>query len=1056
MKIKYYFKQIGQSSTTFKAAVLVVLLTWAIAIIAVVGLIAAGLEDSSQALAPALGERTPFILIEPAVGPIGSSVTVKGENWPAEQAVLIYLTAPEETKIPTYGIASATADAEGRFTTTFSLLPESQWVNRKWATVIAQTDDGRKVAQASFTILSVEEDEEAEEITIPTPEPSLTEEPTTTSIAIVEPSPTATPVPTLPPTPTPTPTLSRSQLPAEPKVTSQANLNIRTGPGLDYPVVGILWPGQSANVSGISTNRNWWQIEYVSAVGDHGWVSTNYVIATNTEDVPIVSAPAVPVPPSPAPTRTPTVTPTATPRPTSPPVITHWRGEYFGNRNLSGAPILIRNDLDINFNWGKGSPDPSIPADNFSARWTRSLLFSEGWYRFHALVDDGVRLFVDDILVIDNWRDGGWRGASGDRWLPYGYHSVRVEFYEHLEYAGVRGWWARLDGSGSTSEEPDADFKGSPRSGVAPLRVHFDNRSDGDYDSCKWEFGDDDTDRDCDDQRHTYDDPGEYTVRLRVRGPGGEDTKKRSDYIRVYEKSKARFTAEPILGNAPLTVKFNNNSKGDYDTCTWIFGDGETSRACNNAAHTYQNPGNYTVQLIIDGNGGDDSLIRENYITVSGPIPLADFVAEPFSGPAPLLVQFTDQSVDASAWFWDLGDGSTTTARNPLHIYEKAGSYAVTLRVTGPTGSDSVTRPGYITVSTEAPQAKFIAEPTSGNAPLTVKFTNHSLHTTNSLWDFGDGATSTESDPTHLYQKDGTYTVKLTVSGPGGSDSVTRPDYIKLGAPQAKFIAEPTSGNAPLIVKFTNHSLNTDTWSWNFGDGSTSSDRDPTHTYLKEDNYTVSLTVSGPTGSDTTTRPDFIKVSQPSPILTPESTDEPTQEPTDEPTTEPTQEPTDEATEQPPLVPLSEPTHPPKVEPQPSQPPPTATPTVTPEPPTSTPVPTPESPTPTPAATPEPPTPTPTSEPPTLTPTPVPPTPTPTPVPPTATPTAEPATPTPVPPTATSEPPTATPTPEPPTPTPVPPTPTPIPPPPPEPAPVSPVPPDSAPMPEATTEPSST
>ena len=87
--------------------------------------------------------------------------------------------------------------------------------------------------------------------------------------------------------------------------------------------------------------------------------------------------------------------PTATPTPK----ITEWRGEYFANRNLSGAPALLRNDSKVDFNWGAGSPGSRIPIDNFSARWTRSLAFDAGDYRFYARSDDGVRLWLDLSLI---------------------------------------------------------------------------------------------------------------------------------------------------------------------------------------------------------------------------------------------------------------------------------------------------------------------------------------------------------------------------------------------------------------------------------------------------------------------------------------------------------------------------------------------------------------------------------------------------------------------------------------------------------------------------------
>jgi hypothetical protein len=98
---------------------------------------------------------------------------------------------------------------------------------------------------------------------------------------------------------------------------------------------------------------------------------------------------------------------TSTPTPTATPIgyYPDWRGEYWPNAGLNGNPTMVRNDPQINFNWGLGSPDPNIPADNFSARWSRSFAFENGVYRFTAQVKDGIRLYVDGNLVLDKWLD---------------------------------------------------------------------------------------------------------------------------------------------------------------------------------------------------------------------------------------------------------------------------------------------------------------------------------------------------------------------------------------------------------------------------------------------------------------------------------------------------------------------------------------------------------------------------------------------------------------------------------------------------------------------------
>jgi hypothetical protein len=122
-----------------------------------------------------------------------------------------------------------------------------------------------------------------------------------------------------------------------------------------------------------------------------------------------------------------------------------WKGEYWTNRSLKGSPALVRNDRAIDFEWGRGAPAAGLPADEFSARWTREVAFEGGVYRFHAVVDDGVRVYVGSTLLIDDWRDGGVRAPDPkDVKLSSGNHTVRVEYYERGGEAVIQVWWTKM------------------------------------------------------------------------------------------------------------------------------------------------------------------------------------------------------------------------------------------------------------------------------------------------------------------------------------------------------------------------------------------------------------------------------------------------------------------------------------------------------------------------------------------------------------------------------------------------------------------------------------
>ena len=118
-----------------------------------------------------------------------------------------------------------------------------------------------------------------------------------------------------------------------------------------------------------------------------------------------------------------------------------WRGEYFANRELAGAPALVRDDGSLDFDWRDGSPAPAIPPNDFSVRWTRGLPFDANAYRFHVLVDDGARLWIDGGLLIESWIDGSLRELTADLPLTAGIHAIRLEFYEHWGDARLRFWW---------------------------------------------------------------------------------------------------------------------------------------------------------------------------------------------------------------------------------------------------------------------------------------------------------------------------------------------------------------------------------------------------------------------------------------------------------------------------------------------------------------------------------------------------------------------------------------------------------------------------------------
>jgi uncharacterized protein YgiM (DUF1202 family) len=206
--------------------------------------------------------------------------------------------------------------------------------------------------------------------------------------------------------------------------TATTDLNVRAGPGIGYPVLGLLETGQSAQITGVGPQGGWWQIRLDGAADERGWVSAAYITARNTQNVPVALSPGLPTPPV---------------------TVANWRGEYFAGRGLTGSPVLVRDDPHLDFDWGGEAPAPGLPVDDFSVRWTRDLSLSPATYRFYANVDDGVRLWIDGELVIDAWQDGASTTYTPDVVLDDGEHHVVMEYYEHTGNAVAQLTWAPVE-----------------------------------------------------------------------------------------------------------------------------------------------------------------------------------------------------------------------------------------------------------------------------------------------------------------------------------------------------------------------------------------------------------------------------------------------------------------------------------------------------------------------------------------------------------------------------------------------------------------------------------
>jgi PKD repeat protein len=1023
MKIKRFLDQFIQSPTNIKIAAMAVVAVWGLVLVAlVVGTILL-LERPAQTLPPTPGGGTPAIALEPAAGTPGTTVTVRGEGWTSNHVVLLYLMAPGQTEPPNFAIAGSTADAEGRFTARFVVPSEPGWEDAGLATVIAQTAEGAS-AHALFSLVSAPQ------------------QPTVTQVTPSQPTPTPTQV--VPEAPTATPQ------PGKPTATAITDLNIRAGPGTVYPVLGVLRAGQSAEITGLSLDGSWWQIHFSGTADGRGWLSAQYVTAQHTGNVPLVEAPPLPA--------TPTPLPTATPTPTSTPVvISDWRGEYYNNPGLGGNPVLVRNDVAINFDWGTGSPAPGVAADNFSARWSRSLNFSAGVYRFYARTDDGVRLWIDGVLVIDQWHDGAPTTYTADLNLAGGSHNIRMEYYERGGGALAQLAWERLDhypdwkaryynnrrlegnpvlvrndvainfdwGTGSPGAGVPADnfsarwsrsvnfsagtyrFYARVDDGVrlwidgalvidqwhdaAPttytadvnlsdgshnVRMEYYERSGGALAQLAWERLDHYPDWKAEyyDNRKLEGDPvlvrneseidhnwgegspasgvpadnfsarwtrkvdfksGTYIFRVRVDDgvrlwvddallidSWKDGSSRRIEAERQVSKGKHRVKVEYYerTGAAQIEVSWRREEEpanqppqsvpgGPYsvDEGRLLSLDGRGSRDPDGTLVRYEWDFNYDGQAFtVDSRGQtpqtsypdgpatvtvalrvtDDqgaSQIATTRVEVKNVAPVAE-AGGPYTGqvgsPISLAGTATDPGLIDQAgltYRWDFGDGTSGSGPIVSHSYVQAGSYTARLTVTdkdGARGSD--TARVEVTATNQPPKA-VIEGPAGGLVGETLTFSGSGSSDGDGTivrydWDFGDGTTAGQVKVSHSYSRAGRYQVTLTVTDDGGlSAGATLAVQIEeptVNQPPTAVIEGPTQGLVGEALGFRG-SASSDSdgvivkYEWNFGDGATDNKVKVAHAYTQAGSYQVTLTVTDNGGlSDTATL--AVRIEEPS------------------------------------------------------------------------------------------------------------------------------------------------------------------------------------------------
>lgn len=417
----------------------------------------------------------------------------------------------------------------------------------------------------------------------------------------------------------------------------------------------------------------------------------------------------------------------------------------------------------------------------------------------------------------------------------------------------------------SYAQAPVAAFSASVTEGCASLAVAFRDESGGAPKFWNWDFGNGQLSN-LQNPVVVYAAPGVYTVKLVVRNSNGINSITKTDYIRVFPAPTVSFRANLQTACAPATINFTDQSNmpnGSIVSWLWDFGDGTTS-TLQNPSKTYTKNGFYTVSLkVVSNTGCTNAAASPRFIRIVNGV-TANF-SEVNSGNCnpPFTVNFTNQSTGPGtlSYAWDFGNGNQSAQTNPSTNYNLAGNYTVSMIATSSLGcKDTVQKT--VALRTASVSAN-IPDSACLNRPLLLQNTS-SPNPTGSNWNFGDGRTSNQNNPLIAYSTPGTYTVKLVSNFGFCRDSISKPIKI-VTAPTVDFSADKqASCRAPFSVNFSDQSPNSVSWRWDFGDGSTSTQKNPTHTYLAEGSYTVKLTITSAFGCENTLeRRNYIVIEKP-------------------------------------------------------------------------------------------------------------------------------------------------------------------------------------------------
>lgn len=395
---------------------------------------------------------------------------------------------------------------------------------------------------------------------------------------------------------------------------------------------------------------------------------------------------------------------------------------------------------------------------------------------------------------------------------------------------------------------PAANFVSSVPGTCLLTAVTFNDQSATDglhpITAWKWNYGDGITEQfSAAPFSHSYNNAGNYAVTLTVTDAFGCVDSVRKTNIITISRPVAAFSTADTLSCVGAPIRFTNASAGPGLRYNWNFGDGTSSTEAA-PVHHFNAEGSYNISLFItDQYGCTDEKLKSAYVRIL--MPIARFeMSDSISTCPPLIVQFTNSSVNHSTYHWDFGDGNFSDEASPSHFYNVAGTYYPKLMITSAGGCSSFVQKR---VQVNGPSGSFAYPDFTGCKPLTVQFKATTHSRSSFVWDFNDGTTilSEDSVVSHTYYTPGIYVPKMILRDVAGcAVPIVGKDTIVVSGVAAAFDADKKLLCSNGIVQFSNQTLSNDVirgYSWDFGDGSSSSQAAPSHYYATEGNYTVKL-----------------------------------------------------------------------------------------------------------------------------------------------------------------------------------------------------------------------